>query len=168
MWPCSFWLLLWNCCKEGENVNSLLSGSFPIKFSSLSAPTKIEELTARSDEKTQRSPVGNRTQGLSANSSRTFFVWSDCQFFYFCRSWKRREFEGENVFGNDNRRDSWPFLSKVLPMLESSGVIRNFQVQDTEQGVRSVLRVCWPGTPDGTVPEVPSRAITVNDQAPLL
>ena len=33
-----------------------------IKFSSLSAPTKIEELTAGSDEKTQRSPAGNRTQ----------------------------------------------------------------------------------------------------------
>ena len=51
-------------------VNSLLSGSFLIKFSSLSAPKKIEELTAGSDEKTQRSPAGNRTQGL-ANSSRT-------------------------------------------------------------------------------------------------
>ena len=38
--------------------------------SSLSAPTKIEELTAGSDEKTQRSPAGNRTQGL-ANSCRT-------------------------------------------------------------------------------------------------
>ena len=36
-----------------------------IKFSSLSAPTKIEELTAGSDEKTQRSPAGNRTQGLA-------------------------------------------------------------------------------------------------------
>ena len=43
-----------------------------IKFSPLSAPTKIEELTARSDEKTQRSPAGNRTQGL-ANSSRTLY-----------------------------------------------------------------------------------------------
>ena len=50
-------------------VNSLLSGSFLIKFSSLSAPTKIEELTTGSDEKTQRSPAENRTQGL-ANSSR--------------------------------------------------------------------------------------------------
>ena len=30
-----------------------------VKFSSLSAPTKIEELTAGSDEKTQRSPAGN-------------------------------------------------------------------------------------------------------------
>ena len=38
--------------------------------SSLSAPTKIEELRARSDEKTQCSPAGNQTQGL-ANSSRT-------------------------------------------------------------------------------------------------
>ena len=36
-------------------VNSLLSGSFLIKLSSLSAPTKIEELTAGSDEKTQLS-----------------------------------------------------------------------------------------------------------------
>ena len=33
-----------------------------IKFSTLSAPTKIEELTAGSDEKTQRSPAANRTQ----------------------------------------------------------------------------------------------------------
>ena len=31
-----------------------------IKFSSLSAPTKIEELTVGSDEKTKRSPAGNR------------------------------------------------------------------------------------------------------------
>ena len=45
-----------------------------IKFSSLSAPTKIEELTAGSDEKTQRSPAGNRTQGL-ANSGRTRRPW---------------------------------------------------------------------------------------------
>ena len=37
--------------------NSLLSGSFLIKYSSLSAPTKIEELTAGSDEKTLRSPA---------------------------------------------------------------------------------------------------------------
>ena len=48
---------------------------FQIKFSSLSAPTKIEELTAGSDEKTQRSPAGNRTQGL-ANSSRTLWPLS--------------------------------------------------------------------------------------------
>ena len=54
-------------------VNSLLSGSFLIKFSSLSAPTKIEELAAGSDEKTQRSPAGSRTQGL-ANSSRTLYT----------------------------------------------------------------------------------------------
>ena len=32
-----------------------------------------EELTAGSDEKTQRSPAGNRTQGL-ANSSRTLYM----------------------------------------------------------------------------------------------
>ena len=52
------------------NRKLALVGIIPIKFSSLSAPTKIEELTAGSDEKTQRSPAGNRTQGL-ANSSRT-------------------------------------------------------------------------------------------------
>ena len=34
-----------------ELVNSLLSGSFLTKFSSLSAPTKIEKLTAGPDEK---------------------------------------------------------------------------------------------------------------------
>ena len=51
-------------------VNSLLSGSFLIKSSSLSAPTKIEELTAESDKKTQRSPAGNRTQGLANSSLR--------------------------------------------------------------------------------------------------
>ena len=52
------------------NRKLALVGIIPIKFSTLSAPTKIEELTAGSDEKTQRSPAGNRTQGL-ANSSRT-------------------------------------------------------------------------------------------------
>ena len=35
-----------------------LSVTILIKFSSLSAPTKIEELTIGSDEKTQRSPAG--------------------------------------------------------------------------------------------------------------
>ena len=38
-------------------VNSLLSGSILIIFSSLLAPTKIEELTAGSDDKTQLSPA---------------------------------------------------------------------------------------------------------------
>ena len=47
------------------NRKLALVGIIPIKFSSLSAPTKIEELTAGSDEKTQRSPAGNRTQGLA-------------------------------------------------------------------------------------------------------
>ena len=46
------------------------------KFSSLSTPTKIEELTAGSDKNTQRSPAGNRTQGL-ANSSRTLYPLSN-------------------------------------------------------------------------------------------
>ena len=59
----------YNAIKYLIPVNSLLSGSFLIN-SSLSAPTKIEKLTAGSDEKTQRSPAGNRTQDL-ANSSRT-------------------------------------------------------------------------------------------------
>ena len=56
-------------------VNSLLSGSFLIKFSSLSARTKTEELTAGSDEKAQRSPAGDRTRGL-ANFSRTLWPLS--------------------------------------------------------------------------------------------
>ena len=60
-------------CMNGKAVSaikmkrvfcSLLSGSFLIKFSSLSAPTKTEELTAGSDEKTQRSPTRDRTQGF--------------------------------------------------------------------------------------------------------
>ena len=42
--------------------SSLLSGSFLIKFSYLWVSTKIEELTARSDERTQRSPTGDRIQ----------------------------------------------------------------------------------------------------------
>ena len=61
-------------------VNSLLSGSFLIKFSSLSAPTKIEELTAGSDEKTQRSPAGNRIQGL-VKSIRTLYTRGEFSFF---------------------------------------------------------------------------------------
>ena len=55
--------------RKKEDRELALVGSFLIKFSSLSAPTKIK-LTAGSDEKTQRSPAGNRTQDL-ANSSRT-------------------------------------------------------------------------------------------------
>ena len=40
----------------------------PIKFSSISAPTKIEELTAGSDEKTQRIFVGaEREENLIRN-----------------------------------------------------------------------------------------------------
>ena len=54
--------------------SSLLSGSFLIKFSSPSAPTKIGELTAQSwirrKKKTQHSPAWDRTQGIG-NSSRT-------------------------------------------------------------------------------------------------
>ena len=50
-----------------------------MKISSLSAPTKIEELTA-------------------GGAALCFFVWSGCQFFYLCRSWKRREFETGNSF----------------------------------------------------------------------
>ena len=37
-----------------------------IKFSFLSAPKKVGELEAGSDEKTQRSPAGNRTHGLAS------------------------------------------------------------------------------------------------------
>ena len=72
-------------------VNSLLSGSFLIKFSSLSAPTKIEELTAGSDEKAQAGKWEKAGKG-TGGAALCFFVWSGCQFFYLCRSWKRREF----------------------------------------------------------------------------
>ena len=54
------------------NRKLALVGIIPIKFSSLSAPTKIEELTAGSDEKTQRSPAGNRTPSDPAVSSSIF------------------------------------------------------------------------------------------------
>ena len=52
------------------SISAIVQNMERLKFSSLSAPTKIEELTAGSDEKTQRSPAGNRTQDL-ANSSHT-------------------------------------------------------------------------------------------------
>ena len=97
-------------------VNSLLSGLFLIKFSSLSAPTRIEELTAGSDEKhsaaesrkfTRSSRCGFVAQWLEratrirktlgsipGGAALCFFVWSGCQFFYLCRSWKRRVWLG--------------------------------------------------------------------------
>ena len=56
------------CTKTKKNRKLALVGKFLIKFSSLSAPI----------------PAGLRC---------VFFVWSGCQFFYLCRSWKRREFE---------------------------------------------------------------------------
>ena len=46
----------------------LLSKSFLIKFSSLPAPAEIERLTAGSDEKTQRNPARDRTQGLAGRT----------------------------------------------------------------------------------------------------
>ena len=58
-------------------VNSLLSGSFLIKFSSLSATTKIEELTAGSDEKTQRSPPGIEPRVLQILVARSDHTLSD-------------------------------------------------------------------------------------------
>ena len=51
-------------------IESFFKNILKLINSSLSAPSKIEELTAGLDEKTQRSPAGNRTQGL-ANSGRT-------------------------------------------------------------------------------------------------
>ena len=71
-------------------ASSLLSGSFLYKFSSLSAPTKIEKLTAGSDEKKNTAqPLGS----IPGGAALCFFVWSGCQFFYLCRSWKRRQFD---------------------------------------------------------------------------
>ena len=66
--------------------SSLLSGSFLIRFSPLSAPTKIEELN--SQDPGFRSPAG---------AALCFFVWSGCQF-YLCQSWKRREFDFSLLF----------------------------------------------------------------------
>ena len=67
-----------------------------ILFSFSSDKDRRTDSRIRRKKKTQRSPAGNRTQGL-ANSSPggaalCFFVWPGCQFFYLCRSWKRREF----------------------------------------------------------------------------
>ena len=72
--------------------SSLLSGSFLIKFSSLSAPTKIEELTARSDKK-KTQPLGSIPGGAALCFFMCVFVWPGCQFFHICRSRKRREFD---------------------------------------------------------------------------
>ena len=83
----------------GTVVNSFLSGSFLIKFSSLSAPTKIEELTAGSDERNTAQPSrksNRKTLGsILGGAALRFFVWSGCyaQFFYRCRSWKSKEFD---------------------------------------------------------------------------
>ena len=49
------------------NRKLALVGIIPIKFSSLSAPTKIEELTAGSDEKTQRSLYDWKTKKSHEN-----------------------------------------------------------------------------------------------------
>ena len=88
------WIIIWN-------VNALLLGSFLIKFSSRSAPTKIDELTAGSDEKHSAAPPGIEPRVLRILVTRSnrgfFFVWSGCQFFYLCRSWTRRDFE---LFGS--------------------------------------------------------------------
>ena len=48
--------------------------------SSLLAPTKIEELTTGSDQKTQRSLAGNRTQGLASH-----FIFISFHFIYLNR-----------------------------------------------------------------------------------
>ena len=66
-------------------INSLLSGSFLINLSSLSAPTKIEELTAGS---IRRKILGS----IPGGAALCFLVWSGCQFFYLCR----RQYKGNN------------------------------------------------------------------------
>ena len=83
-------------CKHVQYLNI----QHTIKFSSLSAPTKIEELTAGSDEKThvaqwlERATRIRKTLGsIPGGAALCFFVWSGCQFFYLCRCWKRREFD---------------------------------------------------------------------------
>ena len=42
----------------------------------------------------ERSTRIRKTLGsIPGGAAQCFFVWSGCQFFYLCRSWKRREFE---------------------------------------------------------------------------
>ena len=80
-----------------SNRKLALVGKFLIKFYSLSAPTKIEELTAGSDEKTQRSPRRESNPGslriLVARSNHwatkpqrelrvNFRLSPSCQFFF--------------------------------------------------------------------------------------
>ena len=68
------WNIVWGF------VNSLLSGSFLIKFSSLSAPTKIEELTAGSDENVaqwlERATRIRKTLGSIPGGAALFFFFS--------------------------------------------------------------------------------------------
>ena len=80
--------------KLGKYRKLALVRKFLIKFSSLSAPTKTEELTAGSDEKTAQ-PRRKILGSIPGGAALCFFVWSGCQFFYLCRSWKRREFDGK-------------------------------------------------------------------------
>ena len=87
-----------------------LSNSAIIKFSSLSAPTKIEELTAGSDEKTHR--IRKTLGSIPGGAALCFFVWSGCQFFYLCRCWKRREFDR-----NDPDKSEFPQLSSTVVRL---------------------------------------------------
>ena len=77
-----------------------------IKFSSLSAPTKIEELTTGSDEKTQRSRAGNRTQGLANSVSSFIFVGAD------------HEREG-NLIRNDPDKSEFTTLLKFKAALST-------------------------------------------------
>ena len=97
-----------------------------VKSSSLSALTKIEELTAGSDgesrEFTRSSRCGFVAQWLEratgirkilgsipGGAALCFFVWSGCQFFYLCRSWKRREFDK-----NDPDKSEFTIQKSVL------------------------------------------------------
>ena len=63
---------LWsNQPNNSSSVNLLLPGSFLIKFSSLSAPTKIEEPTAGSDEKKRKHGAARR----ESNPGSCEFLW---------------------------------------------------------------------------------------------
>ena len=81
-------------------LNSLLSGSFLIKVFSFSS-----EKDRRTDSRIRRkkhsaAPPGieprilrilvARSNHWATKPKRVFFVWSGCQFFYRCRSWKTR------------------------------------------------------------------------------
>ena len=117
-----------------------------IKFSSLSAPTKIEELTAGSGEKTQRSPAGAGSRcgfvaqwleratrirkilgSIPGGAALCFFVWSELSVFLSLSELKEKRIwwgisRQERVY--DKKRDG-NFYKKQPVFLKSGHFKRN-------------------------------------------